>query len=60
VPDPVFRAVAAERPGSTNRGGEVRVPGSRADTDAVLNELQEWQAARWIAHLSGSNMAVRW
>ena len=35
----------SEWPGSADRGGEVRVPGSRADTDAVLKELQEWQAA---------------
>jgi len=42
-------AVAAERAGSANRGGEVRAPGPRADTDAVPEELQKWQAARWIA-----------
>jgi hypothetical protein len=60
VPDSVFRAVAAERPGSANRGGEVRLAGSRADNDAVTKELQEWQAARWSLTLTGSNMAVRW
>ena len=55
--------MATERRGSDGRGSEVRVPGSRADIDAVLKELQEWQAALWVAHLNRQQLGravVKW